>query len=199
MNFKNRKYMIEIWKTVIIKGETYDNYQVSNLGRLMSLNYRGTGRAELMNPFENNGYLRIELRKNEKKDKFLIHQLVAQAFLPNPENKPFINHKIEGDEGKKINIVYLNEDGSIDEKKSTIEWVTAKENCNYGTCIQRVAKANTNGKKSKKVLQFSLSGEFIREWPSLHECSRNGYDFRNVSACCRGKIKSAYGFKWQYA
>ena len=54
-------------------------------------------------------------------------------------------------------------------------------------------------KLSKKVLQFTLDGEFIREWPSTMECGRNGYDFSHIAACCRGKRKSAYGFKWCYA
>ena len=56
-----------------------------------------------------------------------------------------------------------------------------------------------NGKTSKKVLQFTLTGEFIREWPSTAECERNGFDSSFISACCRGKYKSAYGFKWCYA
>ena len=56
-----------------------------------------------------------------------------------------------------------------------------------------------NGKCSKKVLQFTLDGEFVREWPSTHECGRNGFDRGFISACCQGKYKSAYGFKWCYA
>ena len=56
-----------------------------------------------------------------------------------------------------------------------------------------------NGKCSKKVLQFTLDGEFVREWPSTHECGRNGFDRGFISACCNGKHKSAYGFKWCYA
>ena len=54
-------------------------------------------------------------------------------------------------------------------------------------------------KLSKKVLQFTLDGEFVREWSSMAECGRNGFNHSAVSACCRGKLKSAYGFKWCYA
>ena len=54
-------------------------------------------------------------------------------------------------------------------------------------------------KLSKKVLQFTLDGEFIREWPSVAEVGRNGYNFSHIAACCRGEYKQAYGFKWCYA
>ena len=60
-------------------------------------------------------------------------------------------------------------------------------------------KKMRNDKRSKKVLQFTLNGELIREWSSLHECERNGFDHGAVGRCCNGKQKSAYGFKWCYA
>ena len=192
--------MTEIWRTAVYDDIVYEGlYKVSNLGRILSLNYKNTGKAELMTPYEDTGcYLRVDLWKNGESKTCLFHRLVAETSLENPENKPHINHKIEGDEGKKINMVIFNEDGTIDKERTTIEWVTPKENNDYGTRTERVAKANTNGKCSKPVLQFTLDGEFIREWPSIHECSRNGFDFRNVSACCLGKRKSAYGFRWCY-
>ena len=64
---------------------------------------------------------------------------------------------------------------------------------------KKIIESNTNGKLSKPVLQFSLSGEFIREWPSTAECGRNGFDSSTVAKCCRGKLKSHKGFKWCYA
>ena len=189
----------EQWKTAVYKGEPYEDYKVSNLGKILSLNYKNTGKAELLNPGDNGrGYLQVQLRKNGENKWCLVHRLVAETFLENPENKPEINHKIEGDEGKKINMVIFNEDGSINKEKSTIEWVTRKENNNYGTHNERVAKANTNGIRSKKVLQFSLSGELIREWPSVSECGRNGFNQGHVCDCCNGKRKTAHGFIWMY-
>ena len=59
-------------------------------------------------------------------------------------------------------------------------------------------KGIPNEKLSKKVLQFTLTGEFIREWPSAAECGRNGFDRSSVSACCRGKLKSHKGYIFQY-
>ena len=191
--------MNEIWRTVIYDGIVYDDYQVSNLGRILSLNYKNTGRAELMTLVDDgDGYLTVQLSKNRKRKTCKVHRLVAQTFLPNPENKPEVNHKIEGNEGKKINMVIFNEDGSIDKEKTSIEWVTRKENNNYGTHNERMAKTKTNGKKSKRVLQLTKSGDLIREWPSTRECGRNGFDQGAVADCCRGERKSHKGFRFMY-
>ena len=189
----------EIWRTPIHKGEIYDNYQVSNLGQILSLNYRNTGRAELMNPWEDkDGYLKIGLRKNRKTDFILVHRLIAETFIPNPDNLPQVNHRIEGDKGKTINTVFFNEDGSINKEKSTIEWCDGKYNHNYGTINERISKANTNGKLSKPVLQFTLDGEFVREYPSVRECERNGFEHSGVIRCCNGKQKTHKGFRFMY-
>ena len=170
--------MIEIFKDI---KDLEGKYQVSNFGQILSLNYRHTGKPKLLKPVKHkNGYLFVNLGR---KNIISIHRLVAEHFISNPNNLPCINHK---DENKENNIV------------DNLEWCTREYNNNYGSHVERIRKANTNGKCSKKVLQFSKSGEFIKEWPSTAECSRNGYDFRNVSACCRGEIKSAYGYIWKY-
>ena len=188
---------IEVWRTAIYDGEIYEGlYKVSNLGRILSLNYRNTGKADLMNPSETTGdYLQVTLSKNKERKTCYVHRLVAETFLENPENLPEVNHK---DEDKTNNFVFLNEDGTVNKEKSNLEWKTHKDNVNHGTRNERAAKANTNGKCSKPVLQFTLDGEFIREWPSAMECERNGFDQSNVSACCNGRIKSAYGYIWKY-
>lgn len=178
----------EIWRTAVVDGEPWENYQVSNFGRIMSLNYRRTGKAKLMTPVDNgNSYLRVCLFKNEISKMFYIHRLVAETFLENPDNLPEVNHK---DEDKTNN--------SVD----NLEWVTAKENTNYGTRNERagktISKLQINGKLSKPVLQFSKTGEFIREWPSMSECERNGFKHSAVSRCCRGKLPHYKGFLWRY-
>ena len=175
----------EIWRTAIYDDVVYEGlYQVSNLGNILSLNFRNTGRAELMNPWEDkDGYLKIGLRKNRKTDFILVHRLVAQTFLPNPDNLPQVNHK---DENKANNRV------------ENLEWCDGKYNHNYGTINQRISKANTNGKLSKPVLQLSLTGELIREYPSANECGRNGFERSGVIRCCNGKQKTHKGFRWMY-
>ena len=193
--------MNEIWKTAVYDGEIYEGlYKVSNLGRILSLDYRNTGKPGLMNPFDNGkGYLQVGFWKNGKYKTCFVHRLVAQTFLPNPENKPQVNHKIEGDVGKTLNMVIFNKDGTINKEKTTIEWVTYKENNDYGTHNERMRKALTNGKLSKRVLQFSLTGDLIREWPSTKEAGRNGFDSSAVAKCCRGKLKSHKGFRFMFA
>ena len=188
--------MTEQWRTAIYDGIVYEGlYKVSNLGRILSLDYNGTGKAKLMNPSDNgHGYFKVGLSKNGKTKNCYVHRLIAETFLPNPENKPCINHKIEGEKGKTLNMVIFNEDGSVDEEKSTIEWATYKENNNYATRNERAGKA-----LSKKVLQLSLSGDLIREWESTNECGRNGFDKGNVSRCCNGKKPYYKGFRWMFA
>ena len=192
--------VIEQWRTAVYDGEIYEGlYKVSNLGKILSLNYNNTGKPKLRKPRKNKyGYFQVGLSKNGETKKCYVHRLVAETFLPNPENKPYINHKIEGDEGKTMNFVFFNEDGTIDKERTTIEWVTPKENNDYGTHNERVSKAMTNGKLSKKVLQFTLDGEFVREWESTRECGRNGFCQSCVSRCCNGKIPQYKGFRWEY-
>ena len=188
---------IEIWRTAVYNGEPYEGlYQVSNLGRILSLNYNHTGKPKLMNPGTyTNGYLVVCFSKNRKEKTCKVHRLVAEAFLPNPENLPQVNHI---DENKTNNFVFLNEDGTVNKEKSNLEWKTPKENSNHGTRNERISKANTNGKLSKPVLQLSLTGELIREWPSTAECGRNGFSSGNISQCCNGKQKTHKGFRWEY-
>ena len=193
--------MTEQWRTAVYDGELYERlYKVSNWGRILSLDYNHTGKPGLMNPSDNgDGYFQVQLRKNGEYKNCLVHRLIAETFLENPENKPCINHKIEGDEGKKINMVIFNTDGSIDKEKTTIEWCTYEENNNYGGHNDRISKALTNGKLSKRVLQLSLTGELIREWESTRECGRNGFSQSHVAACCRGEEKTHKGFRWMFA
>ena len=174
----------EIWRTIIANDEIYDNYKVSNLGRILSLNYNKTGKPKLLKPYKgSNGYRGIILWKDRKRKKFSIHRLVAETFIPNPNNLPQVNHK---DENKENNFVGTPENNY---KDGNLEWCTSEYNNNYGTRLE---------KTSKKVLQFTKSGEFIREYPSTMECERNGFSHSAVCQCCNGERKSHKGFIWKY-
>lgn len=170
--------MNEIWKPI----PGFDNYEVSNLGRVKSL-FDGRHkifREKILKPTpDRKGYLFVFLCKEGKKKRFRVHRLVASAFLENPKNLEQVNHK---DECKTNNRV------------ENLEWCDARYNTNYGTRIERVAKA-----KSKKVLQFTKNGEFVREWQSMNECGRRGFHQGNVWSCCRGEQKSHKGFIWKYS
>ena len=183
---------IEVWKTAVYDGEIYEGlYKVSNWGRILNLNYKRTGKSKLMKPGDNGyGYLKVDLSKNGETKTCYVHRLIAETFLENPENKPEVNHK---DEDKTNNFVFLNEDGSVDKEKSNLEWVWHIDNINHGTRTERSAKT-----QSKPVLQLSLSGELIREWPSVNECGRNGFDKGAVCKCCNGKQKTYKGFRFMY-
>lgn len=181
---------MERWRD--IKG--YEGlYQVSNYGEVRNMKTNKILKGRICT-----GYFRVALCKNGKMKDFLIHRLVAETFLPNPLNLPFINHKIEGPNGKKMNMVIFNEDGTIDYEKTTIEWCDHTYNMNYGSRNRIISEKHTNGKLSKPVLQFTPTGEFVREWPSMAEARRNGFWHGAISACCRGKRKTAYGFIWKY-
>ena len=182
--------MIEIFKDI----KDYEGlYQVTNFGNVWSLNYYRSGKPKLLKPGKTkNGYLLVSLYKNGKRKSYKVHRLVSEHFIPNPNNLPCVNHK---DEDKTNNFAGTPEN---DYKDGNLEWCTHEYNTNHGTRNKRIAKSNTNGKRSKKVLQFTLDGEFIREWPSTAECGRNGFNQRNIVSCCNGKLKQYKGFIWRH-
>lgn len=173
----------EEWRDI----EDYEGlYQVSNLGQVKSLNYNHTGREQILKPYmSKNGYLKVCISNNGKHTNHLVHRLVGNAFLPNPQNLPQINHK--------------REDAKEDNRVENLEWCSAAYNLAYGTRLERIAKANTNGKRSKPVFQFDLSGKLLMIWPSTKEIERQlGYKNNYIGGCCLGKYKQAYGFLWSY-
>ena len=180
--------MEEIWKTI----EDYPNYMVSNMGRVKSL--RGKGKI-LKIKKEKNGYIRINLYKKGVNKHFSVHRLVAQAFIPNPENKPQIDH---------INT------NRTDNRVEKLRWVTRIENMNNPlTIIKKSGENNPKpwlGKFSKKhpnsisILQFDLNNNFIKKWYSIADIERElNFNHSFISICCSNKRKTAYGYIWQYA
>lgn len=182
--------MEEKWKDI----KNYEGlYQVSNLGRVRSLNHiRKNGKSEnniyinkgriLKAAIQNVGYMFVVLSKNGKTKGYRVHRLVAEAFISNPNNYKCVNHK---DENKQNNCV------------NNLEWCTHKYNNSYGTKPMRIAKGN-----SKKVNQYDLKGNFIKQWNSFMDIERYlniKYANSIINACCKGKRKTAYGYRWEYA
>ena len=190
------EYMDEIWKD--IKG--YEGlYQVSNLGNIKSLNYNHTGNECILRLRKNNcGYFNVILYKNNKTKSHKVHRLVAEAFIPNPDNLPCVNHKSEI---KTQNYVWVNEDGTIDPEKSNLEWCDRSYNVNYGTHNERMLKTRNKrgGKTAERLIaQITLDGQIIKIWPSIMEAERNGFHRGCICLCCQGKLHKHKGFKWQY-
>ena len=170
---------MEIWKDI----EGYEGlYQISNLGNVKSLNYNKTGKERILTPQKNNkSYLKVGLCKQAKSKTYKIHRLVAQAFLPNQNNLPQVNHK---DEDKQNNAA------------SNLEWCTNKYNSNYGTRNKRVAESNINNPKRSKQVLCVENGVI---YPSTMELQRQlGLPQQNISHCCNGKRKTCGGFHWCY-
>lgn len=168
---------MEQWRDI----EGYEGlYQVSDWGRVKSLNYLHTGVERLLVGIKNkDGYLRVCLWKDGKRKWCKVHRLVTQAFIPNPYGLPQVNHK---DENPANNVV------------SNLEWCDCKYNINYGTHNERIAKA-----LSKPVYQYTKDGSLVRSYPSVREAERRtGYRNSTISECCNGKQKSAYGYLWSY-
>lgn len=196
--------MSEIWKPVV----GYEGfYEVSNLGRVRSLdrylpNRWGNGeklvkgRILTQKTEKKGGYLRVHLRVAPLSKEFLVHRLVAEAFIPNPDNLPQIDH---------INT------NRTDNKVENLRWCTAKENANNPFTLERKRITNTGSKnpmygvtgvnnvRSTVVLQFSKDGEFIKKWDCINDIKRElGINVSNIPSCCKGKIKHTSGYIWRY-
>lgn len=138
------------------------------------------------------GYLMAALTIEGKTIRKSVHRLVAVTFIPNPENKPCVNHK----DGNKSN-----------NKKSNLEWATYKENTNhaYKTGLLKpsfgmLGKLGAKNKKSKKVQQINIhTGQVVKTWDSLHCVTRStGWSYANICAAALKTRPTANGFKWEY-
>lgn len=174
----------EIWKDI----KNYEGrYQISNMGRVKSLfrkvktvsGYYITVQEKILKQtVDNTGYYVVSLWKNNKHLRAHIHRLVAETFIFNHNNKPFINH-IDGDK--------------LNNNVSNLEWCTPKENnihaYQYGLNPSR-----------KKVNQYDLKGNFIKTWDSIKEAN-DYYKTTHISECCNPNSKRniTKGFLWKHA
>lgn len=181
---------MEFWKDL----EGYDfKYQISNEGRVRNVDYRGTGKVRYFNPnYNSKGYPRVGLVKGGKQKHYSIHRLVAKSFVPNPNNKPHVNHL---DEDKRNN------------RADNLDWVTNKENSNYGTKGKRIAashnKLGTYKKlarmKSMPIIRVSLIGGERKRYKSLQSTTKDGFNPGCVSNVLKGRAKTHKDYIWEYA
>lgn len=181
----------EIWKTI----PELPNYQVSNLGRVKSLERKvkkwngfRTVRERILKPRKKrNGYLQLLLSNEGIRKTVLVHRLVCDAFLKNPLNLPQINHINE-----------IKEDNRLE----NLEYCDARYNNNFGTrnkragiSISKAKKGVFNTKHSKAVICIE-TGEI---YPSLSEVHRQfGFSAGHICDCCNGKRNICGGFHWKY-
>lgn len=155
-------------------------YQISNFGRVKSFYFKN---PRILKPHKVKGYSNVELYKNKKKKQFYIHRLVMENFCPIENmNVLDVNHK---DEEKSNNHI------------SNLEWMTHKDNLNYGSRAEkaRMKMQGKNSSRSKKVR--CIEKDVIYE--ALREAERQlGIPATNISKACKGKIKTAGGYHWEY-
>ena len=173
--------MNEIWKDI----DGFEEYQVSNTGKIKSLKW---GKEKIKKPsVDKDGYFRICLSKAGKQKLFLVSRLIAIAFLPNPDNKPEINHK----DGKKQN-----------NHVNNLEWATRSENVKHSFDVLHRKGGGWRG----GVNIYTKDNIFITrvddtnaaaEWV-LNNTSREYIWESNICAACNGRHKTAYGFIFKY-
>ena len=168
-------------------------YKVSNLGRVRSLdrkvhNYLKKGRI-LRQSIMKEGYCTVALCMDTQ-NTVLVHRLVAEAFIQNLENKPQVNHK----NCKKT-----------DNNLENIEWCTRSENMKHAFKNGLLTIPSTLGRRGydwpvrKDIIQYTIDGEFIKEYPSAVEASRDtGIGRSNINSVCCGRTKTAGGFAWKH-
>lgn len=166
--------------------------RVFGIDRVIAVNDNGREYAkplagkQMKQSLHDKGYKTVSLTRDGKTKMHFVHRLVAEAFIPNPDNLPMVNHR---DEDKTNNFL------------ENLEWCTASYNRTYGKAIERQAR-KLRGRESEKripVIQRNLDGDFINWHSSIKEAaaSVNGTTSA-ISAVCKGKRKIAYGYLWEY-
>ena len=191
---------MEQWKEI----PGYDGkYEVSTYGNVRCVNYRRSGKSQNMKlSLSHHNYYMVTLRQQGKNVNRSVHRLVAITWIPNPKNLPEIDH--------------INSNPS-DNRIENLRWCTKEENYkNPATIAKRRNRKGTKGAYSKNpitderrkeisltlskpVIQMDLFRRYINEYPSIKIAGEvTKVHYTAINKCCRGKAKSAGGYKWKY-
>lgn len=174
--------MSELWKDI----PGYEGiYQASTFGNIRITNYRKSGLPKLKSQIrDKDGYCIVCLTKDGTQKSCRVNRLIAKTFLPSFSEALQVNHK---DENKGNNAV------------ENLECLTPIQNSNYGTRNFRLGMTKLN-QRGKRVKQFDLNGNFIKEWRSICEIQRScGFNISAIIRCCKQRQETSYGYKWEYA
>lgn len=157
-----------------INGVENQNYRINEFGEVWNKE------GKLLTQFEtNNGYLRVKLSRGCKRGMYLVHRLVAEVFVPNPENHNIVHHK----DGDRLNNRFDN-----------LEWCTNSHN------QKERYKANSLTGNEVPVDQYTMNKIFIRRFSSMKEAEKvTGVANQNISKVCRGERNFAGGYFWKYS
>lgn len=156
-------------------------YQISNCGRVKSLNYRRTGKEKLLRPATTrDGYLLVCLCKNGQRKLFRVHRLVAFAF------SEICGEIFDGAEPDHLDGNRKNNNAENIKLKSHVQ------NMKNDKTVEKLIDAF-----AIPVKQLTLEGELVKEWPSAKEAGRNGFSCSSIRRCCQGKIPHHKGFRWE--
>lgn len=160
----------------------FSDYYISSSGVVYSTKMKNP--KILASGDNGKGYRIICLHIKGVKYMKYIHRLVAQAFIPNPNGFPEVNHKNEI---------------KTDNRVGNLEWCTIRYNRLYGERNVKTASKNRNGKLSKRIIQKTRCGKVVKIWASLREAERNGYCSSRISECAKGTRLEYKLYIWEYA
>lgn len=177
----------------------YDGYyEVDQFGRVYGISRvihvkdskreydKNLSEKQMKQSLHTQGYKTVSLTKDGVTKTVFVHRLVAEAFIPNPDELPIVNHK---DEDKTNNFV------------ENLEWCTSEYNRTYGTAIERHARKirGRPSEKRKSVVQLNIDGSFKHKYSSITDAANAlSGAISAISAVCKAKRKSAYGYLWMY-
>lgn len=218
-----------------VKIKFIDGYEVSDEGEVRSIDRvieTKTGKrimnGKILKKVNNKGYYTVHLTNNNKAKIYRVSRLVAEAFIPNPDNLPYVDH-IDGDKhnNSKTNLRWVDAKMNKNNPNTIANGMRKKGEFHHSEETKKLIGEKTKGKTPwmkgrkhteeakeknrlahigrqnhmKPVIQYTKDGEFVKEWKSITDVL-NHYNINNksgnISQCCNGKAKTAYGYIWKY-